>query len=123
MSSISLNKIAWNKFRKNNLSLFSLIFISCLIFLGLFAYLVIPDKTPMANQMHLELALKKPGTKISFIEVPKKNKRSSDYFSNLFFGSPLKYHRIPIDSISNVKGEKSYYKYNSLFQNNLPDNY
>lgn len=123
MSSISLNKIAWNKFRKNNLSLFSLIFISCLIFLGLFAYLVIPDKTPMANQMHLELALKKPGTKISFIEVPKKNKRSSDYFSNLFFGSPLKYHRIPIDSISNVNGEKIYYKYNSLFQNKLPDNY
>tara|TARA_B100001564_G_scaffold356533_1_gene370897 strand:- start:2989 stop:4041 length:1053 start_codon:yes stop_codon:yes gene_type:complete len=123
MSSISLNKIAWNKFRKNNLSIFSLIFISCLIFLGLFAYLVIPDKTPMANQMHLELALKKPGTKISFIEVPQKNKSSSDYFSNLFFGSPLKYYRIPIDSISNIKGEKSYYKYNSLFQNKLPDNY
>tara|TARA_B100000900_G_scaffold86352_1_gene70058 strand:+ start:43930 stop:44982 length:1053 start_codon:yes stop_codon:yes gene_type:complete len=123
MSSISLNKIAWNKFRKNNLSIFSLIFISCLIFLGLFAYLIIPDKTPMANQMHLELALKKPGTKISFIEVPQKIKSSSDDFSNLFFGSSLKYNRIPIDSISNVNGEKSYYKYNSLFQNRLPENY
>jgi len=123
MSSISLNKIAWNKFRKNNLSMFSLIVILCLIFLGLFAYLFIPDKTPMANQMHLELALKKPGTKISFIEVPQKNKITSDYISDLFFGFPLKHTRIPIDSISNVKGEKSYYKYNSLFQNKLPDNY
>ena len=80
MSSTSLNKIAWNKFRKNNLSLFSLVFISCLIFLAVFAYLFIPDKTPMANQMYLELALKKPGTKISFIQVPQKNEIKSDFF-------------------------------------------
>ena len=84
MSSTSLNKIAWNKFRKNNLSLFSLVFISCLIFLAVFAYLFIPDKTPMANQMYLELALKKPGTKISFIQVPQKNEIKSDFFLIFF---------------------------------------
>ena len=123
MSSNSLNKIAWNKFRKNNLSLFSLFFISFLIFLAVFAYLFIPDKTPMANQMYLELALKKPGTKISFIQVPQKNEIKSDFFSDIFFGAPLKYTRIPIDSISNNKGTPSYYKYNSQLKNKLPDNY
>ena len=71
MSSSSLNKIAWNKFRKNNLSLFSLVFISCLIFLAVFAYLFIPDKTPMANQMYLELT-EETWNKISFIQVPQK---------------------------------------------------
>ena len=123
MSSNSLNKIAWNKFRKNNLSLFSLVFISCLIFLAVFAYLFIPDKTPMANQMYLELALKKPGTKISFIQVPQKHEIKSDFFSDIFFGAPLKYTRTPIDSISNIKGVPSYYKYNSQLKNKLPENY
>ena len=123
MLSTSLNKITWNKFRKNNLSLYSLAFISFLIFLALFAYLFIPDKTPMANQMYLELALKSPGTKISFIEVQQKDKITSNFFLELFFGAPLKYTRIPIDSISNINGETSYYKYNSKLKKKLPNNY
>ena len=67
MSITPLNTKVYTKFRKNILSLFSSAFILILIFLALFTYLFIPDKTPLANQMYLELALKKPGTKISFI--------------------------------------------------------
>ncbi len=72
MSSYSLNKIAWKKLVANKSSLFALIFIIFCFFTSFFSYLFIPDKTPYANQMYLELATLPPMTKTQFLVIPKK---------------------------------------------------
>lgn len=116
MKEISLNKLAWYKFRKDKLSAISLLFICSLIFLGIFSYLFIPDKTPMANQMYLELSLKKPGSRVSFIEFPLNDKFETGFFRGLFLGKPLSVEKIPIDSIRKTENGIIYYKYNSRIE-------
>ena len=71
MSNTSLNTLAWQKLRQNKLSFLALVFIVLCVFIGIFAVILSPDDSPMANQMHIELATKKPFTKINFLETPK----------------------------------------------------
>ena len=67
MENKSLNRIAWIKFKQDKLALVSLIFIFSIIFLAFFGQFLMPDKTPMANQMHVELSTLRPITTITFI--------------------------------------------------------
>ena len=54
------------KLLKNKLALAGLFFIVLTFLMALFGYLIIPDHSPMANEMHLELSTKKPFAKIVF---------------------------------------------------------
>ena len=48
-----------------------MIIILLAILASLFAYLLIPDGSPHANQQHIELAAKRPGFKVRMLEVRK----------------------------------------------------
>ena len=67
----SLNKLAWQKLKQNKLASFSLAFIITSVFVAFFAVPISSDKTPMANEMHIELATLKPLTKVIFLESSK----------------------------------------------------
>jgi len=69
MKSVSLNKIAWNKFKRDKLAFLSLIFIVMLFILGLFSYTFMTDKTDYASEMNLELSTLSPLTKISVLTI------------------------------------------------------
>ena len=69
MQNTSLNTLAWQKLKQNRLAFSALIFIVFCVFIGIFAVVLSPDDSPMANQMHIELATKKPLTKITFLEI------------------------------------------------------
>jgi peptide/nickel transport system permease protein len=71
ISSSSLSALAWRRFRRNALGMGSMVFICLVLLIAIFGYLVSPDPTPFANDQHLELGLKKPGFKASFILVPR----------------------------------------------------
>ena len=71
MKSESLNRLAWQKLKKNKLSFFALCYIVLAVLIGVFAVVISPDNSPNANQMHIELATQKPFTKILFLEIPK----------------------------------------------------
>ena len=60
MNNSSLNKIAWVKFKKNKLALFSLVFITLLSILAVFPYTFMTDKTEYASDMNLELSTLPP---------------------------------------------------------------
>jgi oligopeptide transport system permease protein len=46
----------WKKFKRNKLALSGLLLIAFFIILGILGYLITPDKSPMANTMHLQLS-------------------------------------------------------------------
>ncbi|MEE2700262.1 MAG: ABC transporter permease [Bacteroidota bacterium] len=113
MQAASLNKLAWQRLKQNNLAFFALVFIILSVFFALFAVVVSPDKTPMANEMHIELATLRPFTKVVFLESPKEQLVEVSSFEALIFGSPSKINRIPISSFEKVENGITYYPYQS----------
>ena len=98
MNNISLNKLAWKKFKKDKLAFSSLIFIFCCVLIAVFAKIISPDGSKNANKMHIELATIKPLTKIIFIESQNQINEDSSIIEKLIFGKPSKVTRIPISS-------------------------
>ena len=94
----SLNNIAWLKLIKNNSSLFSLVFIFSCVFMSFFSYLFIPDKTPYANQMHLELTTLPPFSEVIFLQIPSQINNSESFFKYFFKGKKSIFEKIPIQS-------------------------
>ena len=113
MENASLNILAWKKLKQNKLALSSLVFIVICIFMGVFSVVLSPDSSPMANEMYIELATKKPLTKIIFLEIPKKEISEPPFFEGLFFGQPLSVKRIPIDAFTPIENGISYFPFQS----------
>ena len=71
MKNESLNRLAWMKLLSNRSYLLSLFVIVFCFFTSFCSYLFIPDKTPYANQMYLELATLPPLSETQFLVTPK----------------------------------------------------
>ena len=113
MQIASLNKLAWKKLKQNKLSFTSLVFIVFCVILGIFSVAISPDKTPMANEMHIELATLKPLTKVQFLHIPKIDIPKVSVVDKLFFGKPLTEKRIPISSYTISGNGLVYFPYQS----------
>ena len=113
MKSQSLNRLAWKKLKKNKLSLFALYYILIVVLISIFAVVISPDNSPNANRMHIELATKKPFTKVLFLEISKKKNTEVSLLKSLFIGIPPKVKRIPIDNFQQIKHGIVYSPYGS----------
>ncbi len=92
--------LAWKRFRSNKLGMISCGFVLLWAFLALFAYLIIPDKTPNANRQILEISTKKPGFEVDMLMIPKENPSpKTPFFQFLFNGRPDNVIYLPFDSI------------------------
>jgi peptide/nickel transport system permease protein len=92
--------LAWKRFRSNKLGMISCGFVLLWAFLALFAYLIIPDKTPNANRQILEISTKKPGFEVDMLMLPKENPSpKTPFFQFLFNGRPDDVIYLPFDSI------------------------
>ena len=92
--------LAWKRFRSNKLGMASCGFVLLWALLALFAYLVIPDKTPNANRQLLEISTKKPGFEVDMLMVPKETPPAkTPFFQFLFNGRPDDCIYLPFDSI------------------------
>ena len=81
--------LAWKRFRSNKLGMVSCGFVLLWALVALFAYLIIPDKTPNANRQILEISTKKPGFEVDMLMVPKENPPTKTPFLKfLFNGRP-----------------------------------
>ena len=87
------------KLLKNKLALAGFFFIVLTFLMALFGYLIIPDHSPMANEMHLELSTKKPFAKAQFLAL-RKNKIITpvSFWSRLANGQESEFQYIPIQS-------------------------
>lgn len=103
----SLTGIALQKFKKNFWGVFSFWFIILLIFISLFAYVLTPDHSENANQMHLSIHSKSPGFKVVMLSIPleEENENKLSYY---FFGFPNNTTEIPISKYE-VKNDKLIY--------------
>ena len=113
MKTNSLNTLAWQKLKQNKLAFSSLVFIVCCILMAVFAVVISPDSSPNANEMHIELANKKPLTKVKFLEIPMQDRGKVSFMEGMFFGKPLPVKRIPIDSYIENENGIFYFPYQS----------
>ena len=92
----SLSALAWHRFRRNPLSIASLVVIGLFTLIAILGYLITPDHTPHCNQQYLELATLKPFSKVQFTYVddglphPRHNP-----LRRMLVGEPLPYTAIP----------------------------
>ncbi|MFY9282412.1 MAG: ABC transporter permease [Bacteroidia bacterium] len=85
------------KIAKNRLGLAGFIFITLLMVVSLLGYLITPDSTPQANDIHLEIALQPPSFKVQMIQQPLEEEvESVGIFDWILNGKPLEYNYIPI---------------------------
>jgi peptide/nickel transport system permease protein len=93
---LSPGKLAWAKLKQHKAAMFGLTVITFSVFVAVFCYLMVPDNSPDANSMNLQVSLQSPGTTISFLKIPKENEQEVSWMSKWFGGSPVKEKLIPL---------------------------
>ena len=112
-SSSSLSKLALQKFKKNFWGVFSFGIIVIVGLISVFAYVLAPDNSQYANQMHLAIHSKKPGFKVDMLVIPATNDQNQSFFNKLFFGERTFETEIPITQFTIIKDHLTYTEYAS----------
>ena len=111
---LSPNQIAIQRFKKNVTGVISLVFITLCALVAIFAYFIIPDKTPYANTQILEISTQKPGFEVDMLLVPKQNKiEKNGFFAQMMNGQSSSYRQIPFDSLKIDKEKTTVFIYNA----------
>ncbi|MBR1513927.1 MAG: ABC transporter permease [Bacteroidales bacterium] len=106
--------LAWKRFRSNKLGMISCFFVLVWAILALFAYVVIPDKTPNANRQLLEISTKKPGFEVDMLMIPKETPPTKTPFLKfLLHGRPDGCVYLPFDSLHINKERTTVFLYQS----------
>lgn len=118
----SLNDLAWQKFKKNKISLYALYIIFFALLTGVLGYLITPDKTSFANSQILEISAKKPGFKCMLLKVRKNEQlEKPGFFQKMIFGIKDEFSYIPINNyyfenekliveeFNDIENEESFY--------------
>lgn len=103
ISTFNPDKIIWQRLKKNPLAIISTSFIVVLIVVALLGYLIIPDKTPYANEQHLEIAIKKPGFKVKMLKIHDGKEIKQNVFYTMLFGKKSSSTNIPIYKYDNTE--------------------
>ncbi|WP_285059336.1 ABC transporter permease [Pedobacter ginsengisoli] len=89
----------WKRFKANKLAFGGLLFIVLLMIAGILGYLMIPDQTPYANTMHLQLTNKKPGRTFQFLVISRnENTSETGFLEKMLYGQNANFKSIPITS-------------------------
>jgi peptide/nickel transport system permease protein len=112
--------LAWKRFRSNKLGMLSCFYVIVWALLALFAYLIIPDKTPNANRQLLEISTKKPGFEVDMLMIPKETPPAkTPFFKFLLQGRPDDCTYLPFDSLHINKEQTTVYLYQSEASSNI----
>ncbi|WP_159022585.1 ABC transporter permease [Formosa sp. L2A11] len=104
----SLKQLALQKFKHNFWGVFSFSFIILVGLVSVFAYVLAPDHSQHANQMHLSVHSKKPGFTVDMLTVPSQIKNTQSTLDKVFFGTINTETEIPI-SKSEIKNNTLLY--------------
>lgn len=103
----SLWQMAWIRLKRNRLAMISLGLILFATLIAILGSLIRPDKTPMCNDMLVQIGGKKPGFTVQVLNV-RKNQiiQQTGFLGRLFFGGvENEYVVIPISSYKFVDDE------------------
>ena len=117
----SLSGMAWQRFRRNGLSVASLVVIGLFTLTALLGYLITPDHTPYCNQQYLELATLKPFSRIQFTYVDDGQPPvRQSWLRTMLSGRPLDATAIPTYSVTPVGDSVDIEAYTGSVPNNGP---
>lgn len=104
MTDLSPSQRTWKVFKRNKIAVTGLVFIIFAILVAILGYLVMPDQTPMANNMTIQLSIKKPGSRFMILRLPKPEPVDTvNIFTKMLFGQPSFYREIPITGYYTTK--------------------
>ncbi|WP_111308001.1 ABC transporter permease [Confluentibacter sediminis] len=112
-TSHSLKQLALQKFKKNFWGVFSFYFIVLVGLISVFAYVMAPDNSQYANQMHLSIHSKKPGFTVKILTIPSGLDLNQNIFDKIFFGRKNTDTEIPISEFEIKDDSLSYTEYTS----------
>lgn len=107
-SSGSLWKLALQKFKKDFWGVSSLCVILFYAFCALFAYVLAPDDTQYANQMHISIHSQSPGFSVNMIELPYAHDQESSIW-DWYNGSETTVEEIPFSELK-AEHNRVYYR-------------
>ncbi len=94
----------WNRFLRNPLSLSGMIIILIALLAAILGYLIIPDKSPNANEQHIEIAARKPGFSVQMLKVCKnEHTEGQGLVGRMLFGQRSRFRFIPFNEVSMIK--------------------
>ncbi|HLS31765.1 MAG TPA: ABC transporter permease [Flavobacteriaceae bacterium] len=97
-SANSLTQLALRKFKKNLWGVLSYWFIVLCVFIAIFAYVLAPDNSANANQMHLSIHSMPPGFSVKMLEIPNTSAERESKLKQIFYGKTYTAEQIPISS-------------------------
>lgn len=101
----SLSQLALHKFKKNLWGVLSFWFIVACTIVALSAYLLAPDNSANANQMHLSIHSKSPGFSVEMLTIPLAKESNQNKFSFLLYGRKEVNEEFPLQDFS-VQGNE-----------------
>lgn len=105
--SASLTSLALQKFKRDFWGVLSLSVIAFYIVIALFAYVIAPDNTAYANQMHLSIHSQPPGFEVNMLELPAASLPSSIW--DWWNGRKSNQEEIPYSELK-IENNRSYYR-------------
>lgn len=90
--SFSLASFAWQRLKRNRLSMFGIFIIVVVMLISVLGYLITPDSSPDAATHIEEISIKRPGFKCQVIRL-RKNVAPNDqnFLTTMMFGAPNEY--------------------------------
>ncbi len=98
----SPGRLAWRRFRRNIPAMVAFGYVVVLCLVAVFAYLIIPDKSPDANTMCLPIKVKPPGFTAKMLVMQKETGvlgQNPSPLHKLFFGFPQYNFYTPVDTV------------------------
>ena len=120
---MNFKSIIINLFSSNIASLLALLVVVLFLVLAVFSYQIMPDNTPLANNIQLSIAKKSPGFSANVLLLKNDSiYTSQNIFSQFFFGKKKPYKEIIIDSYSYKDDTLSYvlYNFNNVRKEKVP---
>lgn len=96
----SLGQLAWHRFKRDAAALFGVAVIVVAMVLALLGPLIAPDGSPHANRQHIELAARKPGSRFTFLKIPRSFVSADGFTDRLLVGRQEVYSWVPIHAHS-----------------------
>ena len=97
MAKLTPSQRTWKAFKRNKIAVAALVFISLSVLIAMLGYLVMPDPTPYANRMTIQLGIKRPGAEFTMLRIRKTEPVDTvNLFKKMLFGQPAFYKDIPI---------------------------
>lgn len=104
MADFTPSQRLWKSFKRNKLALFGLIYIALTVLIATLGYLIMPDSTPQANNMTIQLSIKKPGSVFTMLRVRKgQHVEHTGLINKILYGQPDDYTNVPITGYRFIK--------------------